>query len=154
MRKEIDRFMEKIEKGKDEQNDCWEWTAAKYRGGYGHFRRLVDGKWKMVKAHRYAYEVFKGPLEARLMVCHTCDNPSCVNPAHLFAGTAKENSDDKIKKGRFKPGRNHKHKWLTQEIVDGMRKDYENGMTQIQIVNKYNYSRAQVCRVVNHQIWK
>lgn len=154
MRKEIDRFMEKVAKGQDEQNDCWEWTAAKYRGGYGHFRKLVDEQWKMVKAHRYAYEVFKGPLEPTLQVCHTCDNPSCVNPAHLFAGTAKENSDDKIKKGRFKPGRNHKHKWLTQEIVDNMRKDYDNGMTQIEIVNKYGYSRAQVCRVVNRQIWK
>lgn len=154
MRKEIDRFMEKVDKGQDEINDCWEWTAAKYRGGYGHFRRLIDGKWKMAKAHRYAYEAFKGPLEAFLQVCHTCDNPSCVNPSHLFAGTAKENSDDKIKKGRFIPGRNHKHKWLTQEIVDSMRQDYENGMTQIEIVNKYGYSRTQVCRVVNRQIWK
>ena len=154
MRNEFDRFMEKVTKGTDDEKDCWEWTAAKYRGGYGHFRRLVDGKWKMAKAHRYAYEAFKGPLEPFLMVCHTCDNPSCVNPAHLFTGTAKENSDDKMKKGRRGLPRNAKHKWLTEEIVENMRQDYANGMSQIEIVNKYDYSRAQVCRVVNHQIWK
>jgi hypothetical protein len=153
MRKEMDRFVEKVQKGEDE-NDCWEWVAAKYRGGYGHFRLKVDGKWRMVKAHRYAYEAFKGPLEPTLQVCHTCDNPSCVNPAHLFAGTAKENAQDKVKKGRQHVFRNPKHKFLDKETADKMREDYSNGMKQAEICIKYGHSRAQVSRVVNNQIWK
>ena len=154
MRKEIDRFMEKVSKGEDDEKDCWLWTASTYRGGYGHFRKLVDGKWKMYKAHRYAYEAFKGPLEAKLQVCHTCDNPSCVNPAHLFVGTAKENMQDMQKKGRKALSRNPEHKWLDRETVDAMRKDFEQGMRQAEISLKYGHSRAQVSRVVLYQIWK
>jgi hypothetical protein len=154
MRKEIDRFMEKVVKHPEENGGCWEWTAATYRGGYGHFRRKVEGKWKMVKAHRYSYELFNGPLEKSLFVCHKCDNPSCVNPEHLFLGTAKENSDDKLKKGRFRGGRNPNHKWLTQEVVDAIREDYKKGLSQIELVRKYGHNRSQVCRVVNHQTWK
>ena len=154
MRKEIDRFMEKVAKGEDDEKDCWIWTAATYRGGYGHFRRLVDGKWKMYKAHRYAYEVFKGTLEAKLQVCHTCDNPSCVNPAHLFLGTVKDNMADMQKKGRKALSRNPEHKWLDREMVDAMRKDFEQGMRQAEISLKYGYSRSQVNRVVLYKIWK
>ena len=154
MRNEMDRFIEKVNKGTDNEKDCWIWTAATYRGGYGHFRRWVDGKWKMYKAHRYAYEAFKGPLEAKLLVCHTCDNPSCVNPAHLFVGTSKENMEDMIKKGRKSISRNPKHKWLDREIVESMRRDFEQGMKQAEICIKYEHSRAQVSRVVLHQIWK
>ncbi len=154
MRKEIDRFMEKVVKHPEENGGCWEWIAATYRGGYGHFRRKVEGNWKMVKAHRYSYELFKGPLEKSLFVCHKCDNPSCVNPEHLFLGTAKENSDDKLKKGRFRGGRNPNHKWLTQEVVDAIREDYKKGLSQIELVRKYGHNRSQVCRVVNHQTWK
>ena len=154
MRNEMDRFIEKVNKGADNEKDCWIWTASTYRGGYGHFRRWVDGKWKMYKAHRYAYEAFKGPLDAKLLVCHTCDNPSCVNPAHLFVGTAKENMQDMIKKGRKSISRNPKHKWLDRETVKSMRRDFEQGMKQAEICIKYEHSRAQVSRVVLHQIWK
>ena len=154
MRDEMDRFLEKVSKGQDEEKDCWIWTASTYRGGYGHFRRLVGGKWRMYKAHRYAYEAFKEQLEPGLQVCHTCDNPSCVNPAHLFSGTAKENNHDKMKKGRGGIPRNPKHKLLNKEIVEQMRDDYKKGMSQAEIHVKYNQSRQQVSRVVNNQIWK
>jgi hypothetical protein len=150
----MDRFIEKVSKGLDDEKDCWVWTAATYRGGYGHFRRLVDGEWKMVKAHRYAYEAFKGPLEAKLQVCHTCDNPLCVNPSHLFAATAKENMQDMIKKGRKAIPKNPKHNCLDRDTVESIRKDFEQGMKQAEICIKYKHSRAQVSRVVSHKIWK
>lgn len=153
MKSENERFLAKTIKGAN-PGDCWEWTGSKYRGGYGHFRIKVDGEWKMVKAHRYSYAYYKGGYDASLFVCHKCDNPGCVNPDHLFLGTAQDNVTDMVKKNRCKPGRNPAHKLLTQEIVDSMRQDYANGMQQIDICLKYNQSRTQVHRVVNRLTWK
>jgi hypothetical protein len=150
MRNEYDRFMEKINKT---DNGCWEWTGAQTRGGYGHFRRFVDGKWKMYKAHRYSYEYFKGFLEKHLLVCHRCDNPLCVNPEHLFKGTTKDNLDDMSKKGRRTFGRSIKHQWLDWEVVKSIRTDYAKGISQAELSRLYKISKSQINRVVNNQIW-
>lgn len=75
---------------------CWQWTRTKLRDGYGRMRHMN----KMHLAHRMSYEVFKDRLPDDLLVMHSCDNPGCVNPMHLFMGTNKDNSDDKIKKDR------------------------------------------------------
>lgn len=77
---------------------CWEWQGHRLPKGYGHFRGLTA---KNVKAHRFAYELLVGPIPDGLRVLHRCDNPPCVNPVHLFLGTDKDNSDDKIAKGRY-----------------------------------------------------
>lgn len=81
----------------DEVTDCWEWQAAKNNIGYGMFR------WEqgiMRTAHRVSYELFNGPIPYNMCVCHKCDNPSCVNPDHLWLGTIQDNHDDMIQKGR------------------------------------------------------
>lgn len=150
MRNEFDRFIEKVNK----TDTCWEWTAGKYRGGYGHFRKKVGDKWKMYKAHRYSYEYFKGPIEKGLLICHSCDNTSCVNPDHLFSGTAAENTLDMRKKGRCgKPT----HPWgknLTKVIADQIRQDHRNGMKYVEIQKKYDVSKQQVSRIILNKIWK
>ena len=153
MKTPLERFLQKVDKGK-EQNDCWTWTGAQVRG-YGHFRmQKPDGTWTMVRAHRYAYEEFNGKFDNSLLVCHTCDNPLCVNPAHLFVGTAKDNVQDKVRKGKQHIIRNPKFNNLSKEIADSIRADHKNGLSYSDLSIKYGTSKPQVCRIVLNQIWK
>lgn len=90
-----ERFWSKI--GPQRDDGCREWTAGKFRYGYGAF--LLDGKLR--KAHRVMWELHFGPIPEGLFVCHHCDNPPCVEVSHLFLGTPLDNMRDKIAKGRL-----------------------------------------------------
>lgn len=83
-------------------NDCWLWTGSRLPKGYG--RISPRGGPKSMQAHRRSYEVFVGAIPAGLMACHRCDTPACINPNHLFLGTASENNADRDAKGRQVPG--------------------------------------------------
>lgn len=76
--------------------ECWIWIGSKDKDGYG---TLWKDK-KKIKAHRFSYEIHHKKIEYGLLVCHTCDNPSCVNPDHLWTGTPFDNTLDMMKKGR------------------------------------------------------
>lgn len=77
---------------------CWLWTGATARG-YGTFGS--GGQFgRNVLAHRFAWQRKNGPIPAGMVICHSCDNPPCVNPAHLWIGTHADNVADKIAKGR------------------------------------------------------
>lgn len=90
----IKRFLEKVIKL---ENGCWQYKAVDPRG-YGYF----DIKYKRLRAHRYSFMIHHGKIPPGMVICHKCDNPSCVNPEHLFLGTQLDNMRDKMQKGRHK----------------------------------------------------
>lgn len=88
-----ERFWSRVHK----TETCWFWTGGTFSNGYGLF--TVQGK--TIGAHRYVFQQQHGLIPKDMFICHTCDNPPCVNPAHLFLGTHTDNMQDCISKGRF-----------------------------------------------------
>lgn len=84
----------------DITQQCWNWTGPVNSSGYGSlgFKGRKEG------VHRISYEVAYGPFDRKMFVLHRCDNPRCVNPAHLFLGTQKDNMQDALQKGRCRQG--------------------------------------------------
>lgn len=91
----VHRFWTKV-KG-IHRDECWPWTASRANNGYGKFR---DDSGRRIGAHRFSWILHNGPIPEGLCVLHRCDNPICVNPAHLFLGTFHDNALDKAAKGR------------------------------------------------------
>lgn len=95
-----DRFMSKV----DIAGECWIWQGVKLPKGYGVFfvpKAFRDRSAESMTAHRAAYMLFKGKIPEKAIVCHACDNPSCVNPEHLFLGDNSSNMRDCASKGRI-----------------------------------------------------
>lgn len=87
------RFWDKVNK----TDSCWLWVGTRTAAGYG---QITMGRGRTVYAHRVSYEMHHGPIPDNYYVCHTCDNPSCVNPSHLWVGTNSDNIRDAVRKGR------------------------------------------------------
>lgn len=138
------------------EDECWEWQLKKlHNRGYGKFYH--NGELKL--AHRVSYEVHYAEPLGELHCLHKCDNPSCVNPAHLFAGTHKQNMEDKVAKGRSGGGgprgsRNGASK-LTEEQVDEMRRLRQEGFKYSQLMEKFNItSTATIHNIIHNKIWE
>jgi hypothetical protein len=91
---------EKLEKYEVTSSGCWEWIGSRDKDGYGRIRGSSHGKVWVKRAHRCSYEEHVGPIPEGLDVCHHCDNPPCINPDHLYAGTKSENMQDMVQRGR------------------------------------------------------
>ena len=99
-----DRFWPKVQIS--DPQSCWEWTGGKVRDGYGSVgiqnSELSSGPIQtFTSAHRLSWYLYNGSLPNGLMVCHHCDNPGCVNPAHLFVSDRSGNMRDAYEKGRL-----------------------------------------------------
>lgn len=131
-----DDFMSGVRK----TNTCWIWEKSKDIGGYGWF--CVRGKaWK---AHRYSYFIHRGSFDLSLWVLHRCDNPSCVNPNHLFLGTVKDNNGDAFRKGRNKKVAPPKS-LLTDEQIAYVRNNFvPHKMTIPKLAARLGVSRHSV----------
>lgn len=114
----VSRFLNKVKIG--HAHECWNWSAGIADNGYGKF--VMGGRIdkSTIGAHRASYLIFNGFLPRDLVVCHVCDNKKCVNPNHLFLGTAEDNQKDCVEKGRHRySGRTHckrGHRWIESNM--------------------------------------
>lgn len=143
------RFWEKVAKGPD--SDCWFWQGAKFISGYG----CVWLNGQQVYTHRVAYELAKGPIPEDLMIRHTCDVRACCNPHHLLVGTAAENNQDKIDRGRHPRGEQDSKAKLTEADVREIRELLRAGvLPQHEIGKRFNVSRGAILNIKNGSNWK
>jgi hypothetical protein len=130
-------------------DDCWLWAGAKCSFGYGNVRWGPRGRTRQIKAHRLAFEYANGEIPMGLCVLHRCDNPSCVNPAHLFLGTRGDNNADKVAKGRQPNHRGTANPMakLTKEDAASIRDMLAAGMSQAKIAQSFGVHQTQISRV-------
>lgn len=147
-----DRFWAKVEKRGP--GGCWEWTA--YRDPHGYGRISVGGaQGGMQLASRVAWELeHRSPVGCG-HVCHRCDNPPCVNPAHLFLGDPATNSADMVAKHRQMHGGRHVNAKLTEELVLQLRAEYAaGGISQRALAAAHGVSQSALGNALRGKTWK
>jgi len=147
-----DRFWEKV--GVGGPDECWEWAAHRQRAGYGQF---TVAKGEFHTASRVSLALSIGSIPAGMSVCHSCDNPPCCNPAHLFLGTQADNANDCIRKGRANRARGEGtfSARLTEEIVRGIRSRIPMRYGEVaKLAREYSVSEHAIAAVVRGKTWK
>ena len=153
------RFLAKVQK-QDEVTSphvgspCWLWTGCTHSWGYGQLGVKIGGRWRAVYAHRLAHEHWIGPLSG-LHVCHRCDTPACVNPKHLFLGTARDNARDRCRKGRGRAARGGRHSnaKLSADKVREIRRLRNEGDTLVAIARRFGVTQQCISSVIHRETW-
>ena len=140
-----ERFWEKVDKrGSD---DCWEWQGSIDKRGYGQLKNPLARN--NVRAHRFAYQLAHGELPDDQLVCHSCDNRRCVNPAHLFLGTHADNLQDMRDKGRHPHGDSHPNCTLSDDQVAEIRARFAaGGVSQKELASQYGTTHSYISGIV------
>ena len=144
---------EKLKRYVIDKHNCWNWIGSKDRDGYGVFGHHRN---KQIRAHRASYELHIGEIPKEMMVCHSCDNPSCINPQHLFVGTAKDNTQDMIKKQRrfILFGSNHPNAKLTEYQAHEIKQLRKQNVPLTNIANQFGISFQTVSSIAKGTTWK
>jgi len=126
---------------KSDESGCWPWLGSKNHGGYGKTKR----KGRMIRAHRLAYEMTKGPIPNDMVVMHSCDNRSCCNPDHLIIGTHADNRRDSVKKNGG----------ITLETANLIRFQYALGNVSYSTLGfMYGVSTSVIGRIIRDERWR
>lgn len=158
---EAARFWARVRK----TETCWIWDAGGDRKGYGKF---YVGRGINRQAHRWAWESINGPIPDGMLVRHTCDNPPCVNPAHLEVGTQLDNMRDAVERGRIRRGDDHPTRRdpslvtrgeqrtqakLTEAQVTEIRALAAEGIARRKIARMFDIAEVTVRKIVNRETW-
>jgi len=129
---------------------CWIWTGTTTVRGYG---QIISNNRKHY-AHRASYEAFIGPIPEGMNVCHACDNVYCVNPAHLFLGTQKQNLEDMARKKRSTLGEKNPMAKLRSKDVQDIKHRINLGNSDSEIALEFNVSRQTINNIKHGRVWK
>lgn len=149
-------------------NACWIWKGQKSTGGYGQIEigyvKVAPNIWKPIRrrAHRISYEFHRGPIPEGMMVCHHCDTPLCINPHHLFLGTARDNFEDMMAKGRNRydssrsshPGERNPNAKLTEALVRQIRETRQKeGLSYSKLGARFGIEKKHAHEIATRQLW-
>lgn len=147
MDKDLKRLLSRVEI----TDGCWLWKGAGVKYGVFWFAGANES------AHKVSYMLHKGDIPLGMQVCHTCDHPKCVNPEHLFLGTAKDNAQDRVRKDRNRKqhGELQEMSKLSNEQVRELRRSYKTGeVSQASLARYYSVSPTTVHDIVHNRIYK
>jgi hypothetical protein len=145
----IERFHAKYRK---DESGCWIWIASCAGQGYGQIK--LPGERRQIYAHRLSYLIHKGELPDGKQICHTCDNPKCVNPDHLFVGTSQDNHNDMTKKKRHTYGEKSATAKATTKDVLQMKAMIQAGVPQTKIASLFGLHQSTISKINRAERWK
>ncbi|RLB66252.1 MAG: hypothetical protein DRH08_06660 [Deltaproteobacteria bacterium] len=148
----MERFWNRVDKQAD--NGCWEWQGHKGKGGYGTVR--YGGK--AVLAHRFSYELANGPIPKGYLIRHSCDNPACVNPEHLLAGTQADNMKDMVDRRRWGDPREYERRYgnahMSPKEALEAKLMLAAGYPHTDIAEKFGVHKASISHMSRGKTWE
>lgn len=154
-KEKIERIRSSFEKYVIKNEGCWDWKGYFDKDGYPLLNSGYNGRgFKERRGNRISWVIYKGEIPEGKYILHSCDNPRCTNPDHLFLGTCLENNRDKVFKGRGNKGSKHGNSKLTEEQVKNMRVKFRDGVMIKRIMEDYKISRQTAYDIKYGNVWK